>query len=57
MSNDCLTKPCSMCGNRIQGGNYYCPTCKICICFGCALRMISKDNYPLKCPMCGTKLQ
>ncbi|MGD0496711.1 MAG: hypothetical protein ABSB28_11865 [Candidatus Bathyarchaeia archaeon] len=57
MSDNCLTKPCSMRGNRIQGANYHCPVCKICICFGCGVKMISKENYPLKCPKCGAKLQ
>ncbi|MGB8781369.1 MAG: hypothetical protein WCD81_12070 [Candidatus Bathyarchaeia archaeon] len=57
MSNDCLTKPCSLCGNRIQGANYHCPTCKICICFGCGLKMVNKENYPLRCPRCGAKLE
>jgi hypothetical protein len=25
--------------------------------FGCGVKMIGKENYPLKCPTCGAKLQ
>jgi hypothetical protein len=40
-----------MCGDIIQGANWYCPNCKICICLTCGINM--RKNV---CPKCGKKL-
>jgi len=56
LADCCLTRLCDMCGIRIQGANYHCPKCDICICSGCGLKMMSKGDYPLRCPMCSAKL-
>ncbi|MBK5133314.1 hypothetical protein JJE00_02675 [Candidatus Bathyarchaeota archaeon] len=54
MQDCCLRRPCDACGKRIQGGNWHCPRCNICLCYYCGLSLIIdyKHNYPLKCPMC-----
>jgi hypothetical protein len=38
MSDEYLGKPCSLCGKRIQGANWLCSYCGICICYFCLLR-------------------
>ncbi len=53
MVDECLTKPCALCGKRIQGANWHCPHCKVCICLYCGIYEIKER---LKCPKCGGKL-
>jgi len=52
MADECLTKPCSVCGERITGANWFCRYCKICICLTCGVETDSWD-----CPNCGRKLE
>jgi hypothetical protein len=42
---------CSLCGSRITGTNWYCPSCKACVCLLCGANM-----KELGCPKCGRKL-
>lgn len=51
MVDECLTKPCAVCGDTIQGAKWYCPYCKICICLTCGINM-----EELECPKCQKKL-
>ena len=47
MSENCLGKPCIVCGKTIHGGNYYCQKCGACVCFYCgaeALKEVDADK-------------
>jgi hypothetical protein len=58
MSDNCLDKPCIVCGKIIHGANYYCQKCKACVCFYCGadvLKQVEADK--LRCPRCGAELK
>jgi predicted RNA-binding Zn-ribbon protein involved in translation (DUF1610 family) len=57
MPDECLRKDCAICGHRIQGENWYCPHCKLCLCFFCGMQIVVEEHTmdPL-CPACGNKL-
>jgi predicted RNA-binding Zn-ribbon protein involved in translation (DUF1610 family) len=58
MSDDCLRKACAICGDRITGGNLYCPNCKLCVRLFCGTKLVlAEGTITPTCPSCGNKLE
>jgi hypothetical protein len=52
-----LTRLCDACGKQPVGGGAHCEKCNIYFCFACMVELIYlQKKLPLKCPMCGEKL-
>jgi hypothetical protein len=58
-----LSKPCDACGHMVGGGVYWCPKCKICLCFQRHFelwdmqRKKDQKDFEQVCPMCGGQFQ
>jgi DNA-directed RNA polymerase subunit RPC12/RpoP len=57
MADECLGKACAVCGKRINGPGFRCPSCRLCLCFFCGMKIVLAESSmnPL-CPSCGNKL-
>jgi predicted RNA-binding Zn-ribbon protein involved in translation (DUF1610 family) len=57
VSDECLWKVCAICGRKIQGANFHCPNCKLCLCFRCGVKIVLAEHIvEPNCPSCGTKI-